>query len=344
MATLSLRTWVCNAAAVFAGRYGAVTRQAQQAGCSRQTVYEHARQIERRSEPAAPPSTPAEVPIPAPAPAAVLDEPPRPRLAGTGPAPAPRPRRAPPGAAGGDRLRHGRQPPPDRGPAPRDPRRRRPRSLDHRPLGRRPSREGQARPRGARRGLRPPRPHARPGRDLFWGRPTLVGIEPASMTAVFCHNAGDRKAETWRQQLLPFEHLEFVVSDAAKGIAAAVEQVADQRREMDPSAPPLGHGLDRFHTTQEAERVLAQEWRRVEPLWKAAEACDAQVEHAKRQGSDARHGEAQTATPLGPRRLRSSSGSSVAKRPGVAAVPHSRSSVTTAGGTTVPEPRRRSRP
>jgi hypothetical protein len=123
----------------------------------------------------------------------------------------------------------------------------------------------------------------------------LVGIEPASMTAVFCHDAGDRKAETWRQQLLPFEHLEFVVSDAAKGIAAAVEQVADQRREKDPSAPPLGHGLDLFHTTQEAERVLAQEWRRLEPLWEEAEACDAQVEHAKRQGTDARRGPAQAA-------------------------------------------------
>src|SRR6202011_3121759 len=44
-----------------------------------------------------------------------------------------------------------------------------------------------------------------------------------------------------------------------------------------------------------AEGVLAREWRRVEPLWKAAEDCDAQVEHAKRQGSDARHGPAQTA-------------------------------------------------
>ena len=85
----------------------------------------------------------------------------------------------------------------------------------------------------------------------------MVGIEPASMTAVFGHNAADRKAETWRQRLLPFDHLEFVVSDAAKGIAAAVEQVAERRREKDPSAPPLGHGLDLFHTTQEAERVLA---------------------------------------------------------------------------------------
>jgi hypothetical protein len=122
----------------------------------------------------------------------------------------------------------------------------------------------------------------------------LVGIEPASMTAVFCHHASDRKAETWRQQLLPFEHLEFAVSDAANGIAAAVEQIADQRRETDPSAPPLEQGLDRFHTTQEAERVLAQEWRRVEPPWEEAEACDATVEHAKHQGTDAR-GPAQTA-------------------------------------------------
>ena len=81
MTTLSLRTWVCNAAAVFAGRYGAVTRQARQAGCSRQTVYEHARQVERRLEPPAPASPPAPVPIPAPAPR--LDEPTRRRLAVT---------------------------------------------------------------------------------------------------------------------------------------------------------------------------------------------------------------------------------------------------------------------
>jgi hypothetical protein len=78
MNTLSIRTIVRNAAAVFSGCYGAVTRQAQQAGCSRQTVYEHARQIERRLEPVAPASTPVEVPIPAPA--AVLDETTRRRL------------------------------------------------------------------------------------------------------------------------------------------------------------------------------------------------------------------------------------------------------------------------
>jgi hypothetical protein len=81
MITLSLRTWVRNAAAVFSGSYGAVTRQAEQAGCSRQTVYEHARLIEQRLGPAAPASPSVDVPTPTPV--ALLDEPTRRRLAVT---------------------------------------------------------------------------------------------------------------------------------------------------------------------------------------------------------------------------------------------------------------------
>jgi hypothetical protein len=79
MNTLSLRTLVRNAAAVFSGRYGAVTRQAEQAGCSRQTVYDHAREVEQRLQTPAPAAPPPE--IPSPAPAAVLDETARRRLA-----------------------------------------------------------------------------------------------------------------------------------------------------------------------------------------------------------------------------------------------------------------------
>jgi len=50
MFKLSLRVWILNAAAVFSGQHGAVTRQAEQAGCSRETVYEHARKVEQRLE------------------------------------------------------------------------------------------------------------------------------------------------------------------------------------------------------------------------------------------------------------------------------------------------------
>jgi hypothetical protein len=83
MNTLSIRTLVRNAASVFSGAYGAVTRRAEEAGCSRQTVYEHARRIERRCEPAASTTPASEVPIPAPTTAAVIDEPTRRRLAVT---------------------------------------------------------------------------------------------------------------------------------------------------------------------------------------------------------------------------------------------------------------------
>jgi len=79
--TLSLRSVVRNAAAVFSGCYGAVTRRAEQAGCSRQTVYEHARQVELRLQPPIPLSPQPE--ISSPAPAVAPDEPTRRRLAVT---------------------------------------------------------------------------------------------------------------------------------------------------------------------------------------------------------------------------------------------------------------------
>jgi hypothetical protein len=107
------------------------------------------------------------------------------------------------------------------------------------------------------------------------------------MTAVFCRNAPDRKAETWGEQLTPLSRLEFAVSDAARGIGAAVAQVAAARRD-DPAAPTLEHGLDLFHTAAEARRVLARHWRKAEAAWEAAEAADARVVQVKQQGLDAR--------------------------------------------------------
>jgi hypothetical protein len=81
MITLSIRDAVRNAAAVFSGLDGSVTGRARPAGCSRQTVYEHARLVEQRLQAPAPAAPPAEVTIPTPAPS--LDRPTRRRLAVT---------------------------------------------------------------------------------------------------------------------------------------------------------------------------------------------------------------------------------------------------------------------
>ena len=48
MFNLPVRTWILNAAAVISRQHGAVTRQAEQSRCSRETVYKHARKVERR--------------------------------------------------------------------------------------------------------------------------------------------------------------------------------------------------------------------------------------------------------------------------------------------------------
>jgi hypothetical protein len=99
----------------------------------------------------------------------------------------------------------------------------------------------------------------------------------------------DLAVSSCHSYLAPFDRLEFAVSDAAKGIAKAVEAVAQARR-GDPEAPALEHGLDVFHTTMEARRVLARSWRSAEAARERAEGADLGVAESKRQGIDARGG------------------------------------------------------
>ena len=46
MAKLPIVSWIGNAAAVLVGGWGAVSRQAQAVGCSRQAAYDHAKKVE----------------------------------------------------------------------------------------------------------------------------------------------------------------------------------------------------------------------------------------------------------------------------------------------------------
>lgn len=120
-----------------------------------------------------------------------------------------------------------------------------------------------------------------------------MAVEPTSLALLECVKTGDRSAAAWQAVLEPFANLEFVVSDAAKGIAAGVHAVAAARLAAArlaaaDSAVALEQGLDVFHTNQEARRVLAGPWRRAEAVWEEAEAADARLAAAKRQGRDAR--------------------------------------------------------
>jgi hypothetical protein len=121
---------------------------------------------------------------------------------------------------------------------------------------------------------------------FFRGRPVLVGVAPASMTWFLGHKADDRTGATWSEHLQPWTALESVLADAGTGLQAGIAAVQQQRRAAQQTE--LENGLDVFHTTQEGQRALNQEWSRVATLWEEAEAADRRVEQARRQTGDTR--------------------------------------------------------
>ncbi len=121
---------------------------------------------------------------------------------------------------------------------------------------------------------------------FFHGRPVLVGVEPASMTWFLGRVADDRSGTTWAKALHDWTALEFVAADAGTGLQAGIAAVQRGRREQGQT--PLENGLDVFHTTQEARRVLRLKWNHVERCWEQAAAATRRVEQARRQGLDAR--------------------------------------------------------
>ena len=121
---------------------------------------------------------------------------------------------------------------------------------------------------------------------FFHGRPVLVGIDPASMTWFLGRKADDRSGATWSQALHDWTALEYVLADAGTGLQAGIAAVQQQRQAE--GRTPLENGLDVFHTTQEARRVLRRNWTQVEQCWEQAEVAARRVEQAQRQGEDSR--------------------------------------------------------
>ena len=47
-----------------------------------------------------------------------------------------------------------------------------------------------------------------------------MAVEPTSLAMLECDKTGNRSGAAWQAVLSPFTNVEFVISDAAKGIAA----------------------------------------------------------------------------------------------------------------------------
>jgi hypothetical protein len=117
---------------------------------------------------------------------------------------------------------------------------------------------------------------------FFHRRPVLVGIEPHSMVWFIGTKAANHQGSTWFGELKPWTALRYVTCDAGKGLQSGIAQM--QQHQSDTDQVPLEKGLDVFHTKKEAHRVLSLLWRRVERLWELAEKASRDRDRAQRQG------------------------------------------------------------
>jgi hypothetical protein len=117
---------------------------------------------------------------------------------------------------------------------------------------------------------------------FFHRRPVLVGIEPHSMVWFLGTKAANHQGSTWFAELQPWTSLRDVTCDAGKGLQSGIAPMQQHQRDTDQV--PLEKGLDVFHTKKEAHRVLSILWSKVERLWERAEKASRALNRAQRQG------------------------------------------------------------
>ena len=122
--------------------------------------------------------------------------------------------------------------------------------------------------------------------EIFFRRqPVLMGVEPNSLAWVLGQRAADRSGETWAKAIDAWPNVENVAVDGGTGlqrglaIAAANRQQAAQACPDAPPAVPLHSQLDVFHTRRDGQRTLRQRWQQAEALWDEA----VQIERAKQR-------------------------------------------------------------
>jgi hypothetical protein len=120
--------------------------------------------------------------------------------------------------------------------------------------------------------------------EIFLHRqPVLMGVEPGSLVWVIGQRAKDRSGETWCAALQPWGHVQYTAVDGGSGLKRGLQLTRQQRAEA-KSDVPLAENLDNFHIQQEGQKALRRQWQEAEKVWEKAEAADKKVAQTGRQG------------------------------------------------------------
>jgi hypothetical protein len=104
-------------------------------------------------------------------------------------------------------------------------------------------------------------------------QPLLIGVEPHSMAWVLGQRAANCSGETWLAALQPWTQLELVTADAGSGLQTGLHKLQQQRLHT-PGSRPFESALDLFHLKQAGQRALRLLWSPVEKAWHKAEDAD----------------------------------------------------------------------
>lgn len=122
--------------------------------------------------------------------------------------------------------------------------------------------------------------------EIFLRRqPVLMGVEPGSLVWVIGQRARDRSGQTWCAALGPWGRVQYAAVDGGSGLKRGLELTRQGRAEAGPPVP-LEANLDNFHIQQEGQQALRRQWQEAEKVWVQAEAADRKVAEARRQGQN----------------------------------------------------------
>jgi hypothetical protein len=131
--------------------------------------------------------------------------------------------------------------------------------------------------------------------EIFFRRqPVLMAVEPHSMAWLVGQRVKDRSGETWAKALTAWPEVTDVAADGGAGIQRGVDlTVAARQQEAESTADgaaakPIRSRLDVFHTRRDGQRVLRQRWQRAEAVWDEAERVERAKQRFDKTGKDKR--------------------------------------------------------
>jgi hypothetical protein len=131
--------------------------------------------------------------------------------------------------------------------------------------------------------------------EIFFRRkPVLMAVEPHSLAWVTGQQALDRSGETWAKALAAWPQLEDAAADGGTGIERGMELARAQRQQAATAlggghqALPIRARLDVFHIRRDGTRAMRGAWGRAEALWEEAEKVSRAKRRFDRRGTDQR--------------------------------------------------------